>query len=159
MSRQQPSRKSRAAAAQPRTSSPVYWIAAVLALAGLADALYLTVLHLTGQSAVCGGAATCSQVLASPYSHFGPIPVAAFGLLGYFGVFSFAVFAAFRYPRAHLLFATVVGVMFAGTLWFLYVQAFILHQYCRFCLLSAAITFLLAGLVVATWPSQGTARP
>jgi uncharacterized membrane protein len=40
--------------------------------------------------------------------------------------------------------------MFAATLWFLYVQAFLLHAYCRYCLFSAAITFLLMGLVVAS---------
>ena len=44
----------------------------------------------------------------------------------------------------------MVGVLFAATLWFLYVQAFILHAFCRYCLFSAAITFLLMGLVVAS---------
>jgi uncharacterized membrane protein len=44
--------------------------------------------------------------------------------------------------------------MFLATLWFLYVQAFLLHAYCRYCLLSAAITFLIAGLLIATPPSQ-----
>jgi uncharacterized membrane protein len=39
--------------------------------------------------------------------------------------------------------------MFLGTVWLLYVQAFLLHAYCRFCLFSAATTFLLAGLVIA----------
>jgi uncharacterized membrane protein len=44
--------------------------------------------------------------------------------------------------------------MFLATLWFLYVQAFVLHAYCRYCLFSAAIIFLLAGLVIALPPSQ-----
>jgi hypothetical protein len=35
-------------------------------------------------------------------------------------------------------------------LWFLYVQAFLLHAYCRLFLLYAANTFMLMGLVVAT---------
>jgi uncharacterized membrane protein len=39
--------------------------------------------------------------------------------------------------------------MFATTLWLLYVQAFVLHAFCDYCLLSAAVTFTLAGLVVA----------
>jgi uncharacterized membrane protein len=30
------------------------------------------------------------------------------------------------------------------------VQAFLLHAFCRYCLFSAAITFLLTGLIVAT---------
>jgi uncharacterized membrane protein len=44
-----------------------------------------------------------------------------------------------------------------ATLWLLYVQAFVLHSFCRFCLFSAAITFLLMGLVVAT-PPPSTAK-
>jgi uncharacterized membrane protein len=44
--------------------------------------------------------------------------------------------------------------MFLATLWFLYVQAFVLHAYCRYCLFSAAITFLLAGLLIAAPSSQ-----
>lgn len=132
-----------------RTPVIVYTIAAFLALAGIADALYLTVLHVTGQSAVCGGSITCSQVLASKYAHIGPAPIAGLGLLGYFTVFSCAVFAAFSWTRARLWFALAVGLMFLGTLWLLFVQAFLLHQYCRYCLFSAAITFLLTGLVVA----------
>ena len=39
--------------------------------------------------------------------------------------------------------------MFAVTLDLLYVQAFVLHVFCPFCLLSAALIFLLAGIVVA----------
>ena len=48
--------------------------------------------------------------------------------------------------------------MFLATLWFLYVQASVLHAYCRYCLFSAAITFLLAGLVIALPPSQDAGK-
>jgi uncharacterized membrane protein len=128
----------------------VYCIAAVLALAGLADALYLTVLHLTGQSAVCGGSPSCSQVLASKYAHIGPVPVALLGMLGYFSVFTFAVFSIFKYARATVLMRITVWLMFAVALLLLYLQAFVIHAFCRYCLFSAAITFFLTGLVVAT---------
>lgn len=133
-----------------RTIPIVYTVAAILALFGLADALYLTVMHITGQSVICGGAAGCSKVLASQYSHIGPLPIAALGVIGYFAAFSCATFAAFRYARAQFFFSIAVGLMFLGTLWLLYVQAFLIHQFCQFCLFSAAIVFLLAGLVVAT---------
>jgi uncharacterized membrane protein len=69
-------------------------------------------------------------------------------------VFAFATFAAFGYARARTLLIATVGAMFLATLWFLYVQAFVLHAYCRYCLFSAAITFLLAGLVIAVPSSQ-----
>ena len=127
----------------------LYTIAAVFCTLGLADAVYLTVVALTGEAAACGGQAGCQEVLGSAYSRIGKIPLAAFGVLAYFSAFTFATFAAFNYARARMFFMITVGCMFAGTLWLLYVQAFVLHAFCRYCLFSAAITFLLAGLVVA----------
>lgn len=135
----------------------LYSIAALFCLLGLADATYLTVAALTGETAVCGGQAGCSEVLGSAYSKVAGIPVAAFGVAGYFTAFTFATFAAFSYARARKFFALTVGALFAATLWFLYVQAFVLHAFCRFCLFSAAITFLLMGLVVAA-PSPAAAK-
>lgn len=135
---------------ESRSVPIVYSIAALLSLAGLADAVYLTVMHVTGQSVLCGSTAWCSQVLASRYAQIGVVPVAALGVIGYFSVFSFAIFAAFRHAHARLLFAAAVALMFIGTMWLLFVQAFRLHQFCRFCLFSAAVTFLLSGIVVAT---------
>ena len=133
-----------------RAPMVVYSIAAILALSGLADATYLTVQALSGETAVCGGSADCFRVLGSAYAKLGGIPVAGFGVVGYFAVFAFATFAAFGYARACTYFAVAVCVMFLGTLWFLFVQTFLLHAFCRFCLFSAAIVFLLTGLVVAT---------
>lgn len=143
-------RQSSATPTLSRGSIVSYTIVALLALAGLSDALYLTVMHLTGQSVLCGGSISCSDVLASKYSHIGPIPIAALGLIGYFTVFSCATFSAFGWGRARMCLTVVVGFMLMGTLWLLFVQSFLLHQYCRYCLFSAAITFLLAGIIVAT---------
>lgn len=133
-----------------RTVRIVYTVAAVIALLGFADAIFLTVMHVTGQSAVCGGSAGCSQVLNSKYSQVGPVPVAVFGVLAYFSAFSFATLAAFDYARARSFFALTSAAMFLGTLWFLYAQAFLLHAFCPYCLFSAALTFLLMGLAIAT---------
>ena len=139
---------------KPGSASPgrviLYAVAGLFCLFGLADATYLTVTALTGETAACSGQAGCFEVLGSAYSKVGGIPVAAFGVAGYFSAFTFATFAAFNYPRAGKFFAITVGVLFAVTLWLLYVQAFVLHAFCRYCLFSAAITFLLMGLVVAS---------
>ena len=136
----------------------LYTIAAVFCTLGLADAVYLTVIALTGEAAACGGQIGCQEVLGSAYSRVGGIPVAAFGVLAYFSAFTFATFAAFNYARARIFFVITVGCMFLATLWFLYVQAFVLHAFCRYCLFSAAITFLLTGLVVAAPPPTRTAE-
>jgi uncharacterized membrane protein len=132
----------------------LYAATAIVALAGLADATYLSVQAFTGETLSCGGSPDCFRVLGSSYSKVGGIPVAMLGALAYFCVFTFATFAAFGYTRARTLLIPTIGAMFLATLWFLYVQAFVLHAYCRYCLFSAAITFLLAGLVIAAPSSQ-----
>jgi uncharacterized membrane protein len=132
----------------------LYTIVAIVAVAGLADATYLTVQALTGETLTCGGSPDCFRVLGSSYAKLGGIPVAILGALAYLTVLTFATFAAFGYPRAPKFLALIAGGMFLTTLWLLYVQAFLLHAYCRYCLFSAAITFLIAGLLIAVPPSQ-----
>jgi uncharacterized membrane protein len=132
----------------------IYIAAAIVSLAGLADAIYLTVQALTGETLGCGGSSDCFKVLGSSYARVGGIPVASFGVLAYFSVFTFATFAVFGYARARIFLILTIGAMFLGTLWLLYVQAFLLHAYCRYCLFSAATTFLLAGLVIALPPGR-----
>jgi len=132
-----------------RTSVLVYTIAAVLAAAGIAETTYLAAAHLAGANVVCVASSGCSEVLRSAYATVAGIPLAAIGALGYFAVFSAAILSAFGYRRAPDALAAVVGLMFLTTLWLLYLQAFVLHTFCDYCLLSAALVFLLAGLVVA----------
>jgi uncharacterized membrane protein len=132
----------------------LYTIIAIVAVAGLADATYLTVQVLTGETLSCGGSPDCFRVLGSSYAKLDGIPVAMLGALAYFTVFTFATFAAFGYARASKFLILIVGGMFLMTLWLLYVQAFLLHAYCRYCLFSAAITFLIAGLLIAVPPPQ-----
>jgi uncharacterized membrane protein len=135
----------------------IYIVAAIVSLAGLADATYLSVQALTGETLGCGGSPDCFRVLGSSYARVAGIPVASFGVLAYFSVFTFATFAAFGYTRARILLILTIGAMFLATMWFLYVQAFLLHAYCRYCLFSAATTFLLAGLVIALPPERDKA--
>lgn len=132
----------------------LYTVVAIVAVAGLADATYLAVQALTGETITCGGSPDCFRVLGSSYAKLGGVPVAMFGALAYFTVFTFATFAAFGYLWAPRCLALITGAMFLMTLWLLYVQAFLLHAYCRYCLFSAAITFLIAGLLIAVPPSQ-----
>lgn len=136
-------------ARKARTRVVFYWILAIIALLGLADATFLTVAHLTGDDAICGSFTGCSAVLGSAYATIKGIPTAAFGAMAYFTVFSAAILAAFGYKRARGFLVTLVGAMLIASLYFLYLQAFVLHAFCPFCLFSAAMTFLLAGLLVA----------
>ena len=126
----------------------IYLIAAMVSLIGLADALYLTVEHLTGQSLRCTIISGCSEVLSSPYAQIGSIPLAAVGAAAYFTVFSLSILAAFGYGFARPLLAALVGLMFVMTLWLLYLQAFVIRHFCQYCLLSAAVTIILTALLV-----------
>jgi len=132
----------------------LYTVVAIVAVGGLADATYLSVQALTGETLSCGGSPDCFKVLGSSYAKVDGVPVALLGAFAYFCVFTFAIFAAFGYARARTFLIPTIGAMFLATLWFLYVQAFLLHAYCRYCLLSAAMTFLLAGLLIAAPPPQ-----
>lgn len=138
-----------APASTSRAPVVVYTVAALLSLVGLADAIYLTVQALTGETLTCGGSPDCFRVLGSAYARVAGMPVAALGAGAYFGAFGLATFAAFGSRRAGRLFAGLVALMWAATLWFLFVQAFLLHAFCRYCLFSAAVTFVLASLVVS----------
>jgi len=128
-----------------------YFVTAGLSLVGLADALYLTIQDLTGQSLRCTIVSGCSEVLSSKYAHIGPMPLAVMGAVAYFTVFSLAILAAFGYRFARPLLATLVAVMFVMTLWLLYLQAFVIHHFCQYCLLSAAVTTILTAIV---WGSR-----
>ena len=129
-----------AAVHRPTRSFWPYLLIAVLSLVGLADAIYLTVQHLTGASLRCTLISGCSEVLSSSYSHIGPIPLAAIGAAAYFVVFSLAVLIPFGYQLARPLLMSVVSLMFLTALWLLYLQAFVIHHFCQYCLLSAAVT-------------------
>jgi uncharacterized membrane protein len=127
-----------------------YMVTAVLSLIGLGDALYLTVQDLTGQSLRCT-LSGCSEVLSSAYSHIGSIPLAALGALAYFTVFSLSILAAFGYRFAGPMLAGLAAVMFLMSLWLLYLQAFVIHHFCQYCLLSAAVTTTITAIV---WGSR-----
>ncbi|HMJ04661.1 MAG TPA: vitamin K epoxide reductase family protein [Chthoniobacterales bacterium] len=130
----------------------IYIGVAVISLLGLAETTYLTALHLAGAHVVCVTAANCSQVLGSVYASIAGVPLAAVGAAGYFTVFSFVILALFQYRLARTLLALTVTAMFLATLCLLYLQAFVLHAFCDYCLFSAALIFLLAGLLIAMPP-------
>ena len=126
----------------------VYSIAALLSLLGLADALYLTVEHVTGQSVKCTIISGCSEVLSSSYAVVAGVPLAAIGAAAYFSVFSLAVLAAFGYRIATTLLRPLVAAMFLVSLWLVYLQAFVIREFCQYCLLSATITTLVLVVVI-----------
>ena len=118
-------------------------LAAVIALCGLADAIYLTIHHYTAEVVPCGEGFDCATVLTSPYAEIGGIPLAIFGAIAYFVAFSLAILTAFGNRNAWRLFGIQVVLMACFSAWLVYVQAYILKAFCQFCLISAAVTLTL----------------
>ena len=137
---------------QRTVSSPVlYGAAALVALIGLADSIYLAVEHVSGRSVKCTIVSGCSEVLSSPYATVRGIPLALIGAIAYFGAFSLATLAAFNYRYTGKLLALLVSLMFLTTLWLVYLQAFVIRAFCQFCLLSALVTIVLTILAAIGW--------
>lgn len=129
----------------------LYVATALLSLVGLADALYLTVQHLTGQSVRCTVTSGCSEVLSSSYAVVAGYPLAALGAVAYFSVFSLATLVLFGYRIAGKLLLPLVGGMFLVSLYLVYLQAFVIRAFCQYCLLSAAVTTGLTILALLAW--------
>jgi uncharacterized membrane protein len=120
---------------------------AVMALIGFFIAFYLLAHSLGWTGSLLCGVGNCERVQESPYSHIGPIPVAALGVVGYV-VMLVAAFVgiqpAGRESRAVggvLLLGGVVG--FALSLYFTYLEAAVLHAWCQWCVMSAIIMTLI----------------
>jgi uncharacterized membrane protein len=131
-----------------RSSTYLYIAAALISLIGMADSLYLTVEHLAGQVPICT-VSGCENVLTSGYATIGGVPLAGLGALTYFIVFSAAILAAFGNRQAGNVLLYVVGLMLAVSIYLFILQAFVIHAFCQFCLLSGAVTLSLALIVAA----------
>ena len=124
--------------------SPGIWITRALALVGFADAAYLTATHYAGSSVFCGASGGCETVLSSGFATLGPVPIALIGAV-YYALASLLVWtpaASWSRTTAGAL-AGLTGLAFAVSAVLFGIQAFELHAWCRFCLVSAAITTLL----------------
>jgi uncharacterized membrane protein len=122
-------------------------VAAAVACFGLVDSGYLTIKHLQGSYIRCGD--DCSAVLGSKYAEgVGGVPLAGFGVIAYMTVIVSAVFAACGSTFGRQILAVIAITMAFVSLWLLYLQAFVIHSFCKYCLASAAASFSLAGLVL-----------
>lgn len=118
-------------------------LAAIVALIGIIDAVYLTVHHFTAEPVPCTILNGCEQVLTSSYAEMFGIPTAAFGVAAYLTAFLLAILTAFGNRQLWNLFGALVVVMAIFTGWLVYLQGYIIEAFCQFCLISAATTFTL----------------
>ncbi len=131
----------------------------ILAFCGLAVAFYIAQ-HEASGTLRCSiqGLSGCNTVAASPYSYLFGIPLSEFGILFYSIVFVLAALEVVvfdRLLRRILQAAALVGV--AASLYFIFVQVFLIHALCEYCLASAVITLLI--LIFASLIEPVVKRP
>ena len=121
--------------------------AAALGLAGLAIAIYLTVVHYDHSSPVCvGGGGGCEKVQSSDYAELAGVPVAVLGTIGYALILASLLVPgdAGRFAGALL---GLVGVGFS--VYLTYLELFEIDAICQWCVASAVVMAILA--VATSW--------
>lgn len=142
---------------EARSDRRMRTLSIILAVAGLLISLYLSWTKLANIEVVCiQGISNCDAVQSSIYAYFPPgnggVPVAVLGLAGYVAIllallFENRVAILARSGRILVFAMTLAGVLFSAYL--TAVEAFVLHEWCQWCVLSAIIMTLLFGLAFA----------
>jgi len=121
----------------------------ILAILGLADALYLLSKSLMGDPLSCLILDGCNIVAASEYSRIFGIPLSAFGVAFYLATLILA-YGYWHAPKViisqALLAVTGAGILSSG--YFMYLQMYVIKAYCVYCIFSAIISALLFVLAI-----------
>ena len=127
----------------------------LLSVAGLGVALYLTYVEATSARAICGPVGDCNAVQSSPYAKlFGFLPVGLLGAFGYIAMLAAWGWQRWRSDRlARLAGPSLFAMALFGTvfsIYLTYLELFVIHAVCIWCLTSAV---LMALLVLLTLPA------
>jgi uncharacterized membrane protein len=134
--------------------------AAVLSLLGLFLSVYLYLYKIGRIGSLACGAGGCETVQQSPWSRFAGLEVSLIGVAGYAGLLLVSLVAlqpgpsSRRWPTTLLLLLSGLGVAF--TAYLTYLELFVIHAICRWCVGSAVIIFAL--LVVALLDRRRSSR-
>jgi uncharacterized membrane protein len=129
-----------------KTDLALFWGSVVLAILGALDAIYLLIFKLTGSNQMCLGSGGCHDVNFSPYSVIYGIPVSVFGISAFLAVLCILflegrIKIVKEYGPLAIFGISLGGVAFSAYL--TYLEIYVIHAVCPFCLASAiTITFL-----------------
>jgi uncharacterized membrane protein len=135
--------------------------AALLSLTGFFVSAYLYLYKIGRIGTLACGTGGCETVQLSPWSRFAGLEVSLIGMLGYAGLLAVSLaalqpaLAQRRWPATLILALSAVGVGF--TLYLTYLELFVIHAICRWCVGSAAI--IVAIFVVALLEYRKLSRP
>lgn len=125
----------------------LFVIIIALTCVGLIDASFLTYEHFTDAIPPCTTNplfSDCGTVLRSEYAKIFSIPLAVVGVLYYGSLLTFLAIPGNRL-KACAVFLSTVG--FLSSLYFVYLQIFVIHAICIFCFASATISTILFFLI------------
>ena len=128
---------------------------ALLALAGLFISLYLWLYKLGKIGTIACGTGGCETVQLSAQSRFLGVEVALIGVGGYAVLLGLALLglsskhAGASWPLKWLMLLAAGAVLF--TLYLKYLEFFVIHAICRWCVGSAVVIVTLFGLAVVEW--------
>ena len=143
----------------------IFRVMLVLALIGLADAAYLTIVHYGHLTIACtsshNGHSSCATVQTSKYSAVAGVPVALLGLIGYIGIIASLVVPERESSRLATLALTLFGFGFSAFLTWQETFTIPGHPiYCEWCVGSAIIlTVLLVLALIRYLRPSGTSQP
>ena len=106
---------------------------AVVAVAGIAVAGYLTYVHYQPDALICTSGGGCETVQESSYAELAGIPVALLGLLGYVAVL---VLVAWDSELARTLAAAIALTAAGFAVYLIVLQAFVIDAWCVWCLVN-----------------------
>ncbi len=117
---------------------------ALVALAGVAVAGYLTWVHYQPGSLICTGGGGCETVQESDYAVIAGIPVALLGLLAYVAVL---VLTAIDNPTTRLVTAVIAVGGLGFAVYLIVLQAFVIDAWCVWCLVNDVVIVPALALV------------
>lgn len=128
-------------------------IVALLAIAGVAIAGYLTAVHFADQPIVCSSIGDCELVNSSEYAKLAGVPVAVFGLTAYAALLALAAASWLRRDATLLMLAWGVALGgFAFSMYLTYIELYVLDAICVWCVGSASVmTAIFVVLSVSVW--------
>jgi uncharacterized membrane protein len=129
-----------------QTTKWIAWVVVALALVGFFDATYLAAENYFGGTPPCFIATGCEEVTTSEYSKLFGVPVAIFGSIYYFLIFILGIFFAEGRKRKHLSSIWILsGLGFLASVYFVYLQLFVIDAICTYCMISAITSTLIFG--------------
>lgn len=126
--------------------SPTLLIGVILGLSllGFADSLFIFIEKTLGGPIPCFAGTGCDTVANSPYSKLFGIPLAVYGMAYYLAVgFITLLYLDTKKVLFARLILPITGVGFLMSLYFIYVQKFLIGAFCVYCVISAIISTAL----------------